>query len=107
MPNFTNHRIIPEPPGALQIGPWRLDGGKSRSFTGTRRTVLTGAEYSIPVDIRGDQTRDGRVSRLIWVSGVTVVTAAEAREMAACLLAAARELDELSDVDWQQTGADL
>jgi hypothetical protein len=94
MPNFIDHRAIPDPAGAVTVGPWSLDDGQARSFTGTRRSVKTSPMHSIQVDVRGDQTRDGRVSRFIWVAGA-VVTAAEARQLGSALIAAADELDRL------------
>lgn len=103
MPNFTNHNAIPEPAGATQVGPWMLDDGQARSFTGTRRTVATGIEHRITIDIRGDQHLDGRVRRFIWLGGV-VVTASEARQVARRLMCAANEIDRMIESDWYQTG---
>jgi hypothetical protein len=96
-------RPIPDPAGATQVGPWVLDDGQTRSFTGTRRSVAIGAEHRITIDIRGDQHRDGRVTRYIWLGGV-VVTAVEARQVGRCLMSAGNELDRLSEADWYQTG---
>jgi hypothetical protein len=101
--SIINHKAIPEPPGATQVGPWVLDDGNARSFTGTVRSVATGIEHRITIDIRGDQHRDGRVNRYIWLGDV-VVTAVEARQVARRLTSAANELDRLSDSDWTQTG---
>lgn len=96
-------RPIPDPAGATQVGPWVLDDGQTRGFTGTRRSVAIGVERRITIDIRGDQHRDGRVARHIWLSGV-VMTAVEARQVARRLTSAANELDRLSEADWYQTG---
>src|ERR1700761_2187190 len=96
-------RPIPDPAGATQVGPWMLDDCQTRSFTGTHRSVAIGVDHRINVDIRGDQHRDGRVRRFIWLGGV-VVTAIEARQLARRLMSAAAELDRLSEADWYQAG---
>jgi hypothetical protein len=103
MPKIINNNATPDPAGATQVGSWMLDDGQARSFTGTRRTVTTGIEHRITIDIHGDQHCDGRVCRFIWLGGV-VVTASEARQVARHLMSAADELDRLSNQDWTAAG---
>jgi hypothetical protein len=52
----------------------------------------------VHVDIAGDQGADGGVCRRIWINRNISLTALDAREVAAYLLAAADELDALSEV---------
>jgi hypothetical protein len=84
------------PASALLVGEWRLNHGTARGFEGTRRGTAVACGRDINVDIDGYQYRDGRVHRYISVNGHSFLSVAEARGVAANLLAAADELDRLN-----------
>ena len=81
---------MPEPANAIHVGGWTMDHGNARHFAGTQRGLTTA------VDISGEQFRDGRIDRCIWLAGDIDLDADGARAVAADLLAAADELDALS-----------
>jgi hypothetical protein len=92
-----NHSEVPHPAGALTVAGWRLEGGTARFFRGTRRgTGEDPAGRSICVDIDGDQHIDGTVDRYISMNVNACLDSANARDLAAHLLAAADEVDELN-----------
>jgi hypothetical protein len=92
-----NHSEVQRPAGALSVTDWRLEGGTARFFRGTRRgTAEDPAGRSICVDIDGDQYIDGTVDRYISMNVNACLDAANARDLAAHLLAAADEVDELN-----------
>ncbi|MGD9621442.1 MAG: hypothetical protein AB7G47_13925 [Mycolicibacterium sp.] len=88
---------VPMPPDARVVDGWHLFGDDEfdRHFDGTTRRDNTG----VRVYISGRQYQDGRVERVITVTGPPdnddVLTAAEARAAARMLLEAADELDKL------------
>jgi hypothetical protein len=88
---------VPPPAGALSVAGWRLERGTARSFTGTKRgTAEDPAGRLICVDIDGDQDIDGTVDRYISINVNACIDSAAARGLAADLLAAADEVDELN-----------
>jgi hypothetical protein len=92
-----NHSEVPHPAGALSVAGWRLEGGSARSFRGTRRgRAEDPAGRSICVNIDGDQYIDGTVDRYISMNVNACLDSAKARDLAAHLLAAADEVDELN-----------
>jgi hypothetical protein len=92
-----NHSEVPRPAGALHVAGWLLEGGTARSFRGTRRgTADDPAGRSICVDIDGDQYIDGTTDRWISMNVNACLDSANARDLAAHLLAAADEVDELT-----------
>jgi hypothetical protein len=100
---ITNHNAVRDPAGATLVGPWRLDDGRTRSFTGTRRSVQTSPDSRVSIDIGGEQHVNGRVRRYVWL-GPIAATAAEARELARVLVSAASEFDDLSEQDCSAPG---
>jgi hypothetical protein len=54
------------PGGAIRVGEWESD--KSRAFYGTYREVET-ENGKIMIELEGEQSADGSVSRFIYVSG--------------------------------------
>ncbi len=92
-----NYPEVQRPAGALSVTGWRLEGGTARFFRGTRRgTAEDPAGCSICVDIDGDQYIDGTVDRYISINVNACLDSAKARDLAAHLLAAADEVDELN-----------
>lgn len=84
---------IAQPADARRVYPWEFDGaGWSRWFDGTACTV-----GAATVTITGRQFDDGAVLRGVTVvlDDVELLDADEARTLAAILLAAAGELDQL------------
>ncbi len=89
---------IPAPAGVVEAGDWSDDGERvSRAICGTERQVA-----DTVIDIAGEQDVDGTTSYRIVLqareSSEGELTAAEARDAAAALLAAADELDRLNGV---------
>lgn len=82
---------LPAPAGAVRVftADHDIDGRWSRGFEGVNRTI-----GGVSVGMEGEQFEDGTVRRALLIYGDGVVlTAAQARELAAALLALAAELD--------------
>lgn len=99
MSTTNPHPDVPAPSGAVDVGEWRLNGGKARSFRGTGRIIQTDDGPEVLVDIAGDQGADGQITRRIWINGNISLAASDARKMARTLIATADECDWLSDTD--------
>lgn len=90
---------VPMPPDAKVVDGWHRydDDGFDRHFDGTTRRDTTG----VRVFIGGRQYQDGRIERVITVTGPPdnddVLTAVEARAAARMLLEAADEIDRLGE----------
>lgn len=89
--------VVPVPSGATEVEEWSLDGGTARSFGGTKRLTETLFGVDVRVEIIGTQYIDGSIERFIVISDDGLLCPAEARHLAANLLAAADELDRLAD----------
>ena len=71
-----------------------------RTDTGQEREIPVTHDGTVNVNIGGDQWTDGRVGRYITIpTRVPLLTAGDAREVGYALIAAADELDVLSDLD--------
>lgn len=100
MTTTTTYGLPPAPADAVDVYPWYQDPHSdkvARSFTGTRRNVDLAPGYTVLVDVSGVQSDDGRVERLIGVKRADGLTPAKARELAAALVAAADEADQLGE----------
>lgn len=98
--NNTTNPEVPPPAGAVSVGEWLLDGGNARHFAGTVREVDLARGEIATVKIAGDQFAAGHVDRYAIVERrLPALSAAEARQLARTLMAAADELDRLSDAD--------
>lgn len=83
---------LPAPADAQHVAEWIHEQGLTgRWFRGTTRTVA-GAR----VIVNGWQQSDGAISRCIGVTADIELTPAAARKLAAALLDAADELDQLA-----------
>ena len=92
----------PLPAGATSVGDWHPESGTGRefrSFTGTERATGTEPDgRPVRVVIDGSQNRDnGSIERYVMIEGNICLDAAAARAHAGDLLAAADELDRLTD----------
>jgi hypothetical protein len=91
------------PAGARKVFHWEDDGTGhwSRRFAGTERGVELPSDSRFrnkaDVDIEGVQHADGSIERAVYVNANGVeLTAAAARDLAATLIAAADEADQLN-----------
>jgi hypothetical protein len=99
----TDLANIPHPAGATYVSDWdaSADPDAGRYFRGTKRVIdRTDDEHNddIHVEIWGEQTREGEVSRYVEVSEgriqqVTLSSAAHARAFGEALIAAADEIE--------------
>jgi hypothetical protein len=81
------------PAGAVSVGAWSRDG-EFRCFEGTQReTEACGAPVQIAIE--GEQYRDGRIDRAIWIDGNICWRFEEGRAFLATMAAAVDELDSL------------
>lgn len=96
----TRGPVVPLPAGAFEAGDWRHDsaGNVWRHFLGTCRDVDVHCSERgyVRLQVAGDQDRDGSIERYITLNGNESLTAAEARQLARTLIAAADELDGLA-----------
>jgi hypothetical protein len=95
---------LPTPAGARKVFHWEDDGTGhwSRRFTGTERAVELPSDSRFrnkaDVDIEGVQHADGSIERAVYVNANGVeLTAAAAQDLGESLIAAADELDQLSE----------
>lgn len=100
----TKFRHIPTPVGVRHVGHWEDDGtGRwSRGFDSCKEWVIRipgamkGSDRA-DVDIAGSQYEDGTITWQIYVyADSAVYNADQARQLAAALLEAADELDQLT-----------
>jgi hypothetical protein len=96
---------LPTPSGARRVFHWQQDddsGRWSRRFEGTARGLL-----GVEADIVGIQHSDGTIKRSIYVNAhAAELHAAAARDLAAALIEALNELDELDRFDAIARGED-
>jgi hypothetical protein len=87
------HADVPPPADAVDVGPWikRTDGARCRSF----RSVTGIGGLDIAVETNGSQHTDGRTEGRVSVTGaLSNLSAADLRDVAAALLAAADRVEE-------------
>ncbi len=85
------HADVPPPADAVEAGPWlRLPAGaRSRNF----RSVTGIGGLDIAVETNGTQHTDGRIEASVSLTGdLSSLSPADAREVAAALLAAAERM---------------
>jgi hypothetical protein len=97
----SQHADVPPPPGAT-VGDWEsVDWGvpdirHARPFKCTPRASATSlCGDPVTVEVSGHQAADGDINAVISVGGDIPLDAANARGLAADLLAAADEVDRL------------
>jgi hypothetical protein len=104
----TDFANIPHPAGATHVAEWNpADPTAGRYFSGTKRVIdRTDDEYNddIEVEIYGEQTPQGEVSRQVDVTEggyerVTLSSAAHARAFGEALIAAADEIEQMAESD--------
>ena len=93
------HPDVSPPAGALSVAGWRFDDlSDARHFRGAKRGAAeTGCGYLIPVDINGNQWGDGDIDRYVDICDTYRRDPSGARALAADLIAAANEVDELDE----------
>lgn len=87
------HADVTAPADAVEVGPWlkSKDGTRCRSY----RSVTGIGVADIAVETQGSQYTDGRIEGRVSLMGdLTNLGAADAREVAAALLAAADHSEE-------------
>jgi hypothetical protein len=95
---------VPSPADAVSVDEWgdALTPHAFRLFHGTTRTVELEHGASIDVVIRGTQSADGTVEErgiLIHGGSDDTITTQEARRLAAALIAAADEAEQMNNCD--------